>query len=355
MTLRQELDPHPPRQSRASLEVEAARLKREQIENQISKNFKSRPVPAETYYPLYHDILLQSESRRQLVLENRRRELERIQNPPSFIEREERKKREKAERERKAKDEEERLINLLSNSFRAQEIDEKVFDEKIDRESEEEARQARIRSRSEHLLRSASLPSRMKSAPVRKATQSEPFLVERKRSHIVPDFKKLHLENAKRMEMAKKKAEQERNNRPKTAAPILQTSKRCQSATRKAVTFEDTEREFRATKIAFTPESPPIKANDSFSKRKDFVRQTLDLLESQLLSEKEKIKERKRKERIRGKTVRKNLPPKANSVNQVEKLRELQQEDRRRIQEYREMLAGIYNKVDERPLLCAQR
>ena len=102
MTLRQELDPHPPRQSRASLgkltltnfenisskfcqsvsrflvlklkilEVEAARLKREQIENQISKNFKSRPVPAETYYPLYHDILLQSESRRQLVLENRR-------------------------------------------------------------------------------------------------------------------------------------------------------------------------------------------------------------------------------------------------------------------------------------------
>ena len=51
--------------------------------------------------------------------------------------------------------------------------------------------------------------------------------------------------------------------RPKTAAPILQTSKRCQSATRKAVTFEDTEREFRATKIAFTPESPPIKAADS--------------------------------------------------------------------------------------------
>lgn len=84
----------------------------------------------------------------------------------------------------------------------------------------------------------------------------------------------------------------------------------------KAVTFDEPDVVFRATKIAFTPDTPPIKANDSFALRKDFVRQTLDLLETQLRTEQESIKERKKKERQQSKRVRKSLPPKANQTNQ---------------------------------------
>ena len=128
-------------------------MKREQIENTINANFKSRPVPAETYYPLYHDILLQSESRRRLVLDSRRKELEKMQNPPSFIEREERKKRENAEKIRKIRDDEEKLIGLLSNSFKARDVDENILEQSMNYDELEDGRQARIKTRSEELLR----------------------------------------------------------------------------------------------------------------------------------------------------------------------------------------------------------
>lgn len=167
-------------------EVEAARSRREEIESTINKNFKSRPVPAETYYPLYHDILLQSDSRRRLVLESRRAELELMQRPPSFIDREERKKREKAEKIRKIKDDEERLIGLLSkiqfnsellicyvnracqptnrvstaallillgNSFRARDVDENILEQSVNYDEVEDERQTRMKTRSQQLLR----------------------------------------------------------------------------------------------------------------------------------------------------------------------------------------------------------
>ena len=80
----------------------------------IKNDFKSRPVPPETYYPIYHDVLEQSESRRKIVLDARRAELAKMSKAPSFIEREEKKAREKAEKVRKLKDEEDRLISMLS-------------------------------------------------------------------------------------------------------------------------------------------------------------------------------------------------------------------------------------------------
>lgn len=66
----------------------------------------------------------------------------------------------------------------------------------------------------------------MKSAPVRIAKETQSEFTMRRRAHVVPDFKKLHQENARKMQEAKNKAEDERNRRPKTAAPILQTEKR---------------------------------------------------------------------------------------------------------------------------------
>ena len=150
----------------------------------IKNDFKSRPVPPETYYPIYHDVLEQSESRRKLVLDARRAELAKMSKAPSFIEREEKKAREKAEKVRKLKDEEDRLISMLSkyflvfknfnsffqkilffienkvvlfiikilgNSFKARDVDESILAPgAIEDENE---RQARIQTRSDYLLR----------------------------------------------------------------------------------------------------------------------------------------------------------------------------------------------------------
>ena len=104
----------PPKHSRASLEVEARQNARAAEEARVKSEFKSRPVPPETYYPIYHDVLTQSESRRKLGLDARRQELAKMAKAPSFIEREEKKARENAEKVRKKKDEEDRLITMLS-------------------------------------------------------------------------------------------------------------------------------------------------------------------------------------------------------------------------------------------------
>ena len=88
----------------------------------------------------------------------------------------------------------------------------------------------------------------------------------------------------------------------------------------------------RASKISFAPvESAPFKGNDSFCRRKEFIRQTLDLLETDLKSEKQKIIERKKRQRSAAKNVRKAIPTKANKMNQAEKLRKLQNEDQQKL------------------------
>ena len=74
---------------------------------------------------------------------------------------------------------------------------------------------------------------------------------------------------------------------------------------------------YRASKISFAPsDSAPFKPNDSFSRRKDFIRQTLDLLETELKGEKERIVERKKRQRAAAKSVRKAIPAKANKIRQ---------------------------------------
>jgi hypothetical protein len=99
---------------------------------------------------------------------------------------------------------------------------------------------------------------------------------------------------------------------------LLFYDKTAQRATEKPpVNYDEPEVTFRASKIGFLPtESPPIKANDTFALRKDFVSRTLDLLETELKTEQEKIKERKIKERNTAKLLRKKLPPKANQTSQ---------------------------------------
>ena len=82
----------------------------------------------------------------------------------------------------------------------------------------------------------------MASAPVRKSAQTSEIIPVRSGSahRKVPDFKKLHLENQKKMEEAKTRAEEERKKRPQTAAPNLHTLKRSQHKPEKNYEQPDT-------------------------------------------------------------------------------------------------------------------
>jgi len=108
-------------QSRASFEVQQARLERERLENEVIKaklKFKARPAPPETCYPLYHDLVEQSENRRKIVTDLRKEELNKIINPFSFVERDQLKARLKAEKLRIQRDEQERLVKLTADTFK---------------------------------------------------------------------------------------------------------------------------------------------------------------------------------------------------------------------------------------------
>ena len=157
MTLREEDRKEKTRSlSRASLEVQQARLERERLENEIiksKKEFKARPAPPETCYPLYHDLVEQSENRRKIVSDLRKEELNKIINPFSFAERDQLKAKLKAEKIRIQRDEQERLVKITADTFKATELDKSILENKIDQDAIEYDRQMRIKKRSEKLLR----------------------------------------------------------------------------------------------------------------------------------------------------------------------------------------------------------
>ncbi len=76
----------------------------------------SRPVPAHVYYPLYHDIVEHSDTRRKLTFEKRMRDLQEKSTAPSFVDRDHEKKREKAMAARELRDEEEAFLKTLGKA-----------------------------------------------------------------------------------------------------------------------------------------------------------------------------------------------------------------------------------------------
>lgn len=167
-------------------------------------------------FPLYHDLVEQSENRRQLVRDLRKQEINKIVKPFSFDVRDREAARLKARKLREQRDEEDRLVMAASGTFRAAELNQSVF-EAVDWEKSEEERKRRIRQRSEKMLR-ASSAGRQRTA--RKEPQETPSQMRRPiKTHKVPNFLEIHKKEAKKMEETKQLAEEQRNKRPKSAAP----------------------------------------------------------------------------------------------------------------------------------------
>ena len=155
----------------AAFEIERAKREREKLEMELiecKNKFKARPAPPETVYPLYHDLVEQSENRRKIVRDIRKgnhskylrfsiipflEELQKILKPFSFAERDEKKAREKARKIREQRDEQDKIVLMASGTFKATELDKSILETSFDPETEEMERKKRIRERSEKLMR----------------------------------------------------------------------------------------------------------------------------------------------------------------------------------------------------------
>uniref|UniRef100_A0A674J7N2 FAM161 centrosomal protein B n=1 Tax=Terrapene triunguis TaxID=2587831 RepID=A0A674J7N2_9SAUR len=93
MTLREAHKKPQLMKSRASLELEKQRDKRQsQEEAECQKQFRAQPVPAHVYLPLYQEIMEQNEIRREVATQKRKELLLSTQRPFSFLEKEDKKK-----------------------------------------------------------------------------------------------------------------------------------------------------------------------------------------------------------------------------------------------------------------------
>ncbi|KAG6936758.1 family with sequence similarity 161 member B [Chelydra serpentina] len=93
MTLREARKKPQLMKSRASLELEKQRDKRQsQEEAECQKQFRAQPVPAHVYLPLYQEIMEQNEIRREAATQRRKELLLSTQRPFSFLEKEDKKK-----------------------------------------------------------------------------------------------------------------------------------------------------------------------------------------------------------------------------------------------------------------------
>lgn len=93
MTLREAHKKPQLMKSRASLEMEKQRDKRQsQEEAECQKQFRAQPVPAHVYLPLYQEIMEQNEIRREVATQKRKELLLSTQRPFSFLEKEDKKK-----------------------------------------------------------------------------------------------------------------------------------------------------------------------------------------------------------------------------------------------------------------------
>ena len=189
----------------------------------ITNYCSARPAPPETVFPLYHDLVEQAETRRQIVRDLRKQQINKNVKPFSFDARDREAAREKARRIREARDEEDRLVKATSSTFRAMELDRSVLENVIDWDTAEEERKKRIRERSEKTLRASSAGRQVTSR--KEPTDTQCHVQRRIKTHKVPNFAEIHKKEAKKMEETKQLAEEQRSKRPKSAAPSKQSNK----------------------------------------------------------------------------------------------------------------------------------
>lgn len=143
------------KKTRASMELEQARLDREkQEEIECQKKFKAKPVPAHTFLPLYDEIKDQQIEKSKKNREQSYKKLTSTQKPFNLTE---------TKKHQRSASVPLSMKRSKTPSFKAKPVPRSVFDPTVDDQilEEEEYRKIRIKMRAEEMLRQSSLPPNM--------------------------------------------------------------------------------------------------------------------------------------------------------------------------------------------------
>lgn len=209
MTIREAQKKRQNFKSKSQIELENNLLKKQLDEEaECQKKFRSNPVPAFVYIPLYHEIMQQKEERRKSVREKRKEILLASQKPFQFIEREAQKK-EKQKMQLKDLSQPETKAKV----FRARPVPKYIYSSKINEKLKDEElyRQIRMQIRSEELLQNSSLPNvRLGSRgcyrhKLRCSFEPSEELANKTVTRAkIPDFEILHQQFQKQLQKQKK-------------------------------------------------------------------------------------------------------------------------------------------------------
>ena len=147
-------------QRREKIEKELM-MKKAQEEAELNKKFKARPLPPSTFLPLYKELQLKDQQRRDYTNTLSKAILERTQKPFGFMKREELKK----EYRRSQSMENLNQFKEKKTEFKAKPFPEKLFDLSLQDKlaEQDEYRKIKVKLRSQEMLASASLPPNMQA------------------------------------------------------------------------------------------------------------------------------------------------------------------------------------------------
>lgn len=203
---------------------EELRIKKERDESELQKKFRSQPIPATTFLPLYDEINRQNEVRRMHVRETSKALLKSSEKPFSFIKREEKKR---ALRRSKSLSS---LTDLTPSpkqeaGFKANPFPAHLFDLTLaDKLAEQdEYRAIKVRMRSQETLAKSRLPMSMEGRgrqytigklrnkamkeKEKKAFMTKDHTFKPQINHDIPDFDKLQFQFDKELRTKKKERE----------------------------------------------------------------------------------------------------------------------------------------------------
>lgn len=144
--------------TRSEIERENAELRRQLEElTECQKKFRASPVPAHVHLPLYEELQERHEERRRAMKDREERQLQTIQKPFSFLERERLKKEQKQLRHSQASDQEK------VKPFKAKPVPKSVYAAASGEKLKEEQlyRSIKIQMRAQEMLLEASMPPSM--------------------------------------------------------------------------------------------------------------------------------------------------------------------------------------------------
>lgn len=202
---------------------EELKLKKEKEESELQKKFRSQPVPATTFLPLYDEITRQNEIRRQYVKETSKALLKSTEKPFSFVKREEKKRA--LSRSKSLSSLSELTPKKEKYMFKANPFPAHLFDLTLaDKLAEQgEYRAIKVRMRAEETLANSRLPMNMEGRgrkytigklrnkamkeKEKKAFMTKDHTFRPQINHEIPDFDKLQFQFDKEMRYKKKERE----------------------------------------------------------------------------------------------------------------------------------------------------